>query len=163
MSSKARTEIPAVVKTVVVKCAPRDAYRYFTEDMARWWPLASYSCIASQSKGARAPESCVIEPREGGRLFERGGGEEHDWGKVTVWEPPSRLGFSWHPERGPDTAQHVEVTFTPEAGGTRVTLTHSGWERLGKDAAATRDNYDGGWETVFVTAFAEYANAAQKV
>jgi hypothetical protein len=42
----------------------------------------------------------------------------------------------------------VEVVFAPEAGGTRVTLTHAGWELLGDRSEKMRSNYDAGWDFV---------------
>jgi uncharacterized protein YndB with AHSA1/START domain len=159
MSTKTNTEITPIVKSVLVNCAPNDAFRYFTNDLAQWWPLAGFSCIWGLTKGAEAPETCAIEARKGGRLYERGkNGEEHDWGMVTVWEPPSRLAFTWYPGRDPETAQTVEVTFTAESGKTLVQLTHSGWEALGDKALETHKEYTGGWDKVFVKEFGEYAN-----
>jgi hypothetical protein len=37
------------------------------------------------------------------------------------------------------------VRFLPEAGGTRVELTHTGWEALGDLAADYRTGYESGW------------------
>jgi uncharacterized protein YndB with AHSA1/START domain len=160
MTGSAKTEIPAVVKTIVVNCSPKDAFGYFTEDIGTWWPLATHSVIGGTSGGSNVPQTCVFESRKGGRIFERGNdGAEHDWGTVTSWEPPSRVAFTWHPGRKPETAQDVEVTFAADEGGTLVTLTHTGWEKLGKDAAVTRENYDGGWELVFVEGFGKYAES----
>ena len=58
----------------------------------------------------------------------------------------------------PEQAQRIDVTFTPAAGGTRVELVHSGWEKLGDAAAARRDSYDKGWVRVFEQCYADYAN-----
>lgn len=158
-SRQTKTVLPAVVKSLVVDCAPRDAFRYFTTDIGRWWPLATHSCIASASEGTKAPESCVFETRAGGRIYECGvNDEEHEWGVVTLWEPPSKVAFTWHPGRRPETAQIVEVTFAPDPHGTRVVLTHTHWESLGDEAAATREGYENGWETVFIQEFGTYAN-----
>jgi uncharacterized protein YndB with AHSA1/START domain len=94
----------------------------------------------------------------GGLIVEHGrGGERHLWGTVLSWAPPSRLEFSWHPGRPPETAQRVEVTFEAVPEGTRVVLTHSEWQRLGSEAETVRASYEQGWEAVFVTAFARFA------
>jgi uncharacterized protein YndB with AHSA1/START domain len=158
MTQHAHSALPPVIKSVVVPCPPKDAFHYFTADMAQWWPLQTHSCIAGRSKGSEIPLTCVFEPRSGGRIFERGtSGEEHPWGTVLAWEPPAKVSFTWHPGRPTATAQHVDVTFTADRGGTRVLLTHTGWETLGEAAADTRSRYDSGWELVLVEKFVEYA------
>ncbi len=40
------------------------------------------------------------------------------------------------------------MTFRPEGNWTRVTLVHSGWQKLGEKAAKAREGYDTGWRTV---------------
>ena len=56
--------------------------------------------------------------------------------------------------------QLVEVRFAAEDRGTRVELTHSGWEKLGEAAASRRERYDRGWRTIFEHDFVEYANSS---
>ena len=77
-------------------------------------------------------------------------GQEHqaEWGRILAWEPPARFVCSWYPGRDSDTGQELEVTFRAEADGTRVTLVHTGWERLGEMGPAARTGYDQGWESV---------------
>lgn len=146
--------IPPVVKTVTVRCEPATAFRRFTDDLAAWWPLATHHI-------SEDPQSCAIEGRVGGRLFERDrNGVETVWGVVELWEPPHRLAFTWHVRLAIEQAQRIEITFKPVADGTRVELVHSGWEKLGAAGAARRENYDKGWVTVFEQCFAAYANAA---
>ena len=92
----------------------------------------------------------VLEGRIGGRIFERTpGGIEHDWGEVTVWEPPTRLGYLWHLRRDRADATDVEIRFLDRGdGSTRVEIVHSGWERLGAEAETWRDRNHGGWATL---------------
>jgi uncharacterized protein YndB with AHSA1/START domain len=91
----------------------------------------------------------VLEGQVGGRVYEtHTDGSTSDWGRVTVWEPPGRISFTWHPGREADDGQLVEVTFTAEESGTRLELVHSGWERLGERGASVRDGYDDGWDMV---------------
>ena len=67
-------------------------------------------------------QTVVLEGRGGGRMFERTPTGEHVWGTIVAWEPPNRLGYTWHPGRDEESAQEVEVLFTPEGDVTRVDL-----------------------------------------
>jgi uncharacterized protein YndB with AHSA1/START domain len=69
-------------------------------------------------------------------------GTEHDWGEVLAWEPPRRLAYLWHLGTERSRATEVDISFS---GGTTVTITHRGWERLGADAPAWRQRNLGGW------------------
>ena len=92
----------------------------------------------------------VLEPRPGGRIFERTpGGIEHDWGEVTIWEPPARFGYLWHLRRDRADATEVEIRFVDVGEGTtRVEIEHRGWEVLGAEAETWRDRNHGGWATL---------------
>src|SRR5689334_22534213 len=96
----------AVRQSVVVD-APRDrAFAVFTEDMSSWWPTESYSI------GAGPMAEAVIEPREGGRWFERSeDGTETEWGRVLAWEPPDRVVLAWQitAEWRYDPGLHTEI------------------------------------------------------
>ena len=127
-----------------------DAFATFTERLQAWWPsAATWSGEALQAIG--------IEPRVGGFCYERGPhGLRLDWGRVTAWEPPHRLAFSWQvgfdrtPEPNPAHASEVEVTFEADASGSRITLEHRGFERHGDGAAAYRERMasDAGWPAI---------------
>jgi hypothetical protein len=135
--------IPPLRKQVVVAWDQERAFRRFTSEMASWWPLRSHSV------GQADAESVTFEGRVGGRIVEHiRGGHESVWGTVTHWDPPRRVGFTWHPSRTPDTAGSIEVTFHPDASGTRVTLVHSGWEALGDLGRKARSGYSIGWAGV---------------
>ena len=85
----AQFPVPPIVKTVVVRAAPERVFALFTEDFARWWPLARVHTGPD-------PVECAIEPRVGGRVFERAAdGRETPWGTVLAYDPPHRLAFSW--------------------------------------------------------------------
>jgi uncharacterized protein YndB with AHSA1/START domain len=153
--SLAEFQVPPVVKTVTVRAAPARAFDAFARDIARWWPLATHH-VGS----AAAAVDCIIEPRNGGRVFERdAAGQETVWATVLAYEPPHRLAISWFVGKTPDIAQLLELRFTAEGEGTRVELTHSGWEALGDAAPRTRDAYNGGWALVFEGCYADYANS----
>lgn len=146
-----KEKYPPVIKTVTVTLPVAAAFQLFTAGFGSWWPLASHSL------GEEQAESCVLEGRVGGRIYEiQREGQQAAWGTVLDWEPPRRLVFSWHPGRLPDSAQQVEVIFQAMDGGAQVTLTHTGWERLGDQAQAQWENYETGW----VYVLSRYAAAA---
>jgi uncharacterized protein YndB with AHSA1/START domain len=56
--------------------------------------------------------------------------------------------MTWHPDRGEDTAQELNIRFTSEGDGTRVDVVHTGWERIGPDFRERMAGYNEGWGTV---------------
>ena len=121
----------SVRKVVSVQAPPAVAWRVFTEKMGTWWPLAIYKIGKANAVDA------VIEPRIGGRWYERGDdGSTCDWGRVLSWEPHSRLVLSWDisADWQPDPAlkTEIEVRFIPEGkDGTCVELEHRHLDRCG--------------------------------
>jgi hypothetical protein len=75
-------------------------------------------------------------------------GTEKEWGRITAWDPPHRVRYTWYPDRTAESAQDIEVRFERVDSGTRLTLTHTGWERLGKEARKARRGYPIGWAYV---------------
>jgi uncharacterized protein YndB with AHSA1/START domain len=136
-------KIEPVRKAIEVGCTVEEAFRLFVEEIDSWWPLAIHSVGESEA------ESCYIEGREGGRIYEtHRDGSIHLWGTVTAWEPPEKVVFTWHPGRDASTAQEVELRFSRISGGTRIELEHRNWETLGEMAARTRAGYETGWVPV---------------
>lgn len=132
-----------------VACSPEHAFRTWTGRFGTWWPRG-HSVSGD-------PEAVVLEPRVGGRIYERtADGTEIDWGEVTAFEEPVRLSYLWHIRRDRSDATDVAVTFVPAGDGTtRVEIEHTGWERLGAEGQAWRDANAGGWDGLlphFVTA-----------
>ena len=152
--SSTETVVEPVRRTVTVDRPVEDAFRVFTEEIGKWWALEVHS-LSLDRTGAPA-RTATMEGRVGGRLYEQmSDGNEADWGKLLVWEPPHRVAFEWHVT---GTPTEVEVRFTPDGDGTRVDLVHSGFDRL-EDAARSRRGYDEGW-ALGLERYAEAANAA---
>jgi uncharacterized protein YndB with AHSA1/START domain len=150
-------ELAPVVKTVEVKRSAADAFRIYVHEASKWWPLESHAL--SPENGTRAVEH-VVEPRVGGRIYEvSGDGRQFDWGEVLVYEPGRRFAMTWQLGRPRAQSGDVDVIFEATAVDTcRVTLTHSGWERMGEHASQMRQGYNNGWETIMKHRFADYAN-----
>ncbi len=55
----------------------------------------------------------------------------HEAGRVTVWQPPARLVFTWRNANfAAEESTEVKVLFEPTNTGTRVTVQHRGWSAI---------------------------------
>jgi uncharacterized protein YndB with AHSA1/START domain len=131
-------------KSVDVPLPPEAAFTVFTQDISRWWPVGKkYAVFGDESS------ECGIQPFVGGDIFELSTrGERCVWGRVLAWDPGRLLRFSWFPGRSHDTAQTVEISFSPVSAGTRIDLEHRDWQTLGDRAADVRSGYGAGWDEV---------------
>jgi uncharacterized protein YndB with AHSA1/START domain len=143
---KARAQV-VVRKSVLVNAPQAHAFAVFTEQHGSWWPLKTHHI------GTAPAQTAFMEPRAGGRWFERSSdGAECDWGRVLVWEPPHRIVLSWDIgadwKYDPKLGTEVEVRFVSEGPDTtRVELEHRGLERYGAQAETMRATFDSerGW------------------
>jgi uncharacterized protein YndB with AHSA1/START domain len=138
----------SVHKSITVEAPIERAFTVFTDQIGSWWPPDHHILDAPLAE-------MVFEPREGGRIYDRGtDGSECQWSRVLAYEPPTRVVFSWdidlhwQIETDPDRASEIEIRFIPEGEArTRVELEHrnldrhgDGWEKM-RDAVAS----PGGW------------------
>jgi hypothetical protein len=135
--------IPPLLVEVELGCSAAHAFTVWTERFGLWWPPGHTT--------SGDPDATIhLEPRLGGRIFERtSDGREVDWGEVTDWDPPRRLGYLWHIRRTREVATDVLVHFEDTApGGSRIRIQHTGWERLGEEGPTWRDANRGGWASL---------------
>jgi uncharacterized protein YndB with AHSA1/START domain len=86
--------VPALTGTITVGVPVERAFGVFTGSIGTWWPREYHIRQADMAEA-------ILEPREGGRWYERGvDGSECDWGKVLAWEPPHRLVVTWQIRSG---------------------------------------------------------------
>lgn len=112
-----------------VKARASRAFAIWTANTGLWWP--------KDHTISGDPASIAFEPYVGGRIIERSpNGQEHVWGRVTTWDEPRRLEFSWHLFFDESLATHVLLTFEPAGATTRVRLVNSGFAALPEQAAA---------------------------
>lgn len=126
------TVLAPVVCTVEI-AAPRErVFELFTvpERLVEWWP-----------------DAVTFEAREGGRVHLEFEGRGTVSGTVTRFDPPGTLGFTWVRGVAPDVVTQVDVELSElEDGGTRVVLTHSGWEAVPEEEVAEwRGIHEAGW------------------
>ena len=140
----------AVHHSIVVPLAVNRAFALFTDRIGSWWP-------AGYQIGSAPYQSAFVEPRVGGRWYERGtDGSECDWGRVLAYDPPHfislawQIGADWRHDPDPAHGSIVDVRFTPEGDGTRVELTHHGFDRhpSGGDAVRAAVGGPNGWTSV---------------
>ncbi len=125
-----------------VACSVEHAFSTWTARLGSWWP-ADHT-VSGQ------PDHVEMECAVGGRIYERTAeGVEHEWGRVTAWEPPARLAYTWYLGREPREGTDVEIHFSAMADArTRVEIDHRGWSRLGATAGEWRDRNRMGWQTL---------------
>ena len=136
------------------------AFAFFTDSFGSWWP-------ADYHIGQADMADAILEPREGGRWYERGvDGSECDWGRVLTWEPPRRLVVTWQIngqwqfDSNPAHASEIEVHFTADGPDhTAVELEHRHLDRL-VDGQIIHDTIGqgGGW-TAVLDAFVKAAES----
>ncbi len=144
------TQAPAAVvrRQIVVDVPPEHAFEVFTARFGDFKP-PEHNILAVPIA------ETVFEPRVGGHIYDRGtDGSECRWARVLVYEPPTRVVFSWdigptwQVETEPDNTSEVEVRFVAEGPErTRVELEHRNLDRHGPgwEAVAGGVGHDEGW------------------
>jgi len=127
-----------------VDATPAKAFEVFVDRLATWWPKAN-------TWAGDKLQTIVIEPKYGGRCYERGPAGEQVWGKVLTVDRPSHLVYTWQiradrtPEPSEASASRVDLRFIAlPTGKTEVLLVHrdfprhgDGWEKYKADMAKT--------------------------
>ena len=124
--------------SVIVPAPPAEAFRVYAERQIEWQPPEHLT--------VKSPQSVTMEPRVGGRFYERGAdGTEVVRGTITAWEPPRRLavtwriGPGWQPAPNDNHASVIVVEFNPAGlDSTEVVITYTHLERHGEMAPMIR-------------------------
>jgi uncharacterized protein YndB with AHSA1/START domain len=148
--------LPPLGGTVTVNTSLERAFQFFTGSLTAWWPAEYHIGTAEMAE-------VVMEPRVGGRWFERGvDGSECDWGRVLAWEPPDRVVVTWQIngqwqfDPDPAHASEVNVRFTADGPGhTTVDITHEHVERLVGAKAVHEAFLEGGSWSAMLERFAK--------
>jgi uncharacterized protein YndB with AHSA1/START domain len=109
--------------------APRErVWQLLTDpaELPRWWP-----------------DAAELQPGLGGRIVLRFGPGDVS-GRITEWEPPAALGFTWHASNMPGVELHVAFKVDDLGDGrSRVSVVHSGFAAAPAEA---REAVVDGWE-----------------
>ena len=114
-----------------VKATPARAFAAFVEEIGDWWRPSPLFQTTPR------PGRLSFELGAGGRLIEtRDGGKVFEIGKITLWQPPAKLVFSWRQANfPPDLHTEVEVGFEAVGAETRVSVEHRGFDLVPAGAA----------------------------
>ena len=123
------TPIQNLTRTVLIQADPEVVFRFFTDTprWARWWGTGS-----------------SIDAVPGGRVYIRHPDGTESSGEVVELDAPRRFVFTYGFVSGapiPPGGSRVEILLEPEAGGTRLHLSHA----FPEGAATTRDEHVQGW------------------
>jgi uncharacterized protein YndB with AHSA1/START domain len=132
----------AVRVGVLVRVPLATAFELFTRDIDLWWRRGP----RFRNAGTRAGV-VHIDPHVDGRVFEsiedEHGPRTFEIGRVSAWEPPHRLVFSWRNANfAAGEVTEVEVQFRESKSGTQVEVTHRGWAALRADHPARHGQAD---------------------
>jgi uncharacterized protein YndB with AHSA1/START domain len=157
-----RPPIEDVDHRVTVPGSPATAFKIFNEKLPEWWP--------NNFRVTKVGAPLGVDVGEKGRIYEIDeAGEEHTFGTIRAYEPPTRLVVAWHLNGfgriDPDDehATEFEVTFSP-SGSTRteVAVHHAKFENMGtQHARRVRNGMDKGWPTI-LERFSDAVKAAKK-
>ncbi|MBM7068301.1 SRPBCC domain-containing protein [Actibacterium sp. 188UL27-1] len=151
------TPTAPIHKTITVPLPPDHAFELFTAGINKWWPGDTHSLSA---RDGRAPRQLDVDPHQGGRIWETThDGKRHAWARITDWQPGRRFAFNWHVGQEEEDATHVVVAFSQTKTGTRVDLTHGGFDGV-TDGATMMASYQTGWDHVLTAC---YGTACQGV
>jgi uncharacterized protein YndB with AHSA1/START domain len=122
-----------VLVSLRVAASPQRAFDVFTSEIGAWWRPNTLFRFAPRSPGQLAFERGL-----GGRFTETlANGKVFEIGRITAWEPGSRLAFTWRQATfEPDQITHVEIRFEAVGNETRVTVEHHGWDSVPQEHVA---------------------------
>lgn len=155
------TQVDPIRKSVVVNAAAEQAFSLFIDRFDAIKPREHNLLSVPIAR-------TVFEPHAGGHIYDVGtDGSRCEWARVLVYEPPSRVVFSWdigptwQIESDPDHTSEVEVRFIADGdNSTRVELEHRHLERHGAGWRSVADGVggDAGWPLYLV----RYADVVRK-
>lgn len=125
-------QVSRVFVALRVRAAPERAFQAFVEEIGQWWrPNPMFQTTP------RAPGRLAFEAHLGGRLTETlANGKVFEIGRVTAYDPPERLIFTYRQANFPlDLQTEVEVRFEGVGEETRVSVEHRGFDRVPAGAA----------------------------
>lgn len=126
-----------IIKTIFLAVEPKVAWDYLTQPdkLALWFH----------------PPKVPLELGKDYALYGAQSGNKACWGTVVEMTPHSHLKYTFSITPAPDLVMEVEWHLVPVAGGTRITLHHTGLEKLGDAGLPLIQGLDKGWDEHFAS------------
>jgi hypothetical protein len=112
---------------------PTEAFVGFTAQMGEWWDPMLTPDPPTFTGIAIEPEGDVAMVH---------GEDEYVWGRVTEWEPSGRYRQDFWLSMEQSSPTVLDVRFIEEDQGTRVCLSHEGWDEGQEDLRAKFGHWD---------------------
>ncbi|MBD5784956.1 SRPBCC domain-containing protein [Cellulosimicrobium terreum] len=109
-----------IVHELRLACPVEVAFETYTGRIGEWWPPRF-------TADARTFSGFSVEPALGGRLVVSHGATDHEWGRVTLWEPATHLAHTFSFGQPDGRASLVRLDLREHGTGTAIRLEHSGW------------------------------------
>ncbi len=122
--------MPDVFLQDTVPLPPQAAFDTFVGQMDVWWPRQGVFPYSFAPKSA-CPRHIRFEARLNGRYYESfSDGGEYEIGRITVWQPPDLLSYTW---RDPawQSHNHITLRFDSRDAGTLVRYEQDGFADAG--------------------------------
>lgn len=129
-----------IIRSVLLPITPHAAFKLFTEQITAWWP--------AERRHTDDPAS-TLHLFADGRFFERASdGREIELGRVIEWLSPHRIVLDFYIATGPTHPTKVEIQFTADGSGTRVTIIHAPTPKSESLWNERAPRYERSWEMV---------------
>lgn len=122
--------MPDVQLEVSLPLAPPQAFDIFVQQMNIWWPrqgVFPYSFAPASTR----PLRIEFEAQLGGRYYETfADGSQYVIGRITQWDPPLSLAYSWRDPSWPGETQ-ITLRFAAADAGACVAYEQDGFAKAG--------------------------------
>ncbi len=129
-----------LTKSVWLPKSPEAAFRLFTERISDWWPPDRRHTGDPHSRLTLAADGRFEEQDAAGLVV--------PLGKVTAWTPGQHLRLDFYPGTDALHPTEVDISFTPENDGTRVTIDHRPTPASAELWATRAPRYAASWTRV---------------
>lgn len=115
-----------VKKSIVIKADKARVFEAYVTQINLWWPKQGSYQYTFAAQG-QLPASLSFEEGLNGRFLETySDGSTYEIGRITLWNPPNQLCYTWRDPRWSFQTK-VHVTFSQSNRETTVTVIHSGF------------------------------------